>query len=107
MAMARPGPITLIFNLYIYGKGARILAGFLSIVSSIGTGLANTFFVYNAWRIFGGCVQPLSTLSFARYSLRYLLERLFHSLSKSQIFLINVGDHRFELNRIFGVAYEL
>ena len=31
-----------------------ILAGFLFIVSSVGTGLANTFFIYNAWRILGG-----------------------------------------------------
>ena len=31
-----------------------ILAGFLFIVSSIGTGLSNTFFIYNAWRILGG-----------------------------------------------------
>ena len=35
-------------------KRLLILAGFLFIVSSVGTGLANTFFIYNAWRILGG-----------------------------------------------------
>ena len=31
-----------------------ILSGLLFTVSSIGTGLADTFFIYNAWRILGG-----------------------------------------------------
>ena len=35
-------------------KRLLILAGFIFIVSSVGTGLANTFFIYNAWRILGG-----------------------------------------------------
>ena len=35
-------------------KRLLILAGFLFIVSSVGTGLANSFFIYNAWRILGG-----------------------------------------------------
>ena len=35
-------------------KRLLILAGYIFIVSSVGTGLANTFFIYNAWRILGG-----------------------------------------------------
>jgi sugar porter (SP) family MFS transporter len=35
-------------------KRLLILAGFLFVISSVGTGLANTFFIYNAWRILGG-----------------------------------------------------
>jgi MFS family permease len=35
-------------------KRLLILSGFLFTVSSIGTGLAATFFIYNSWRIIGG-----------------------------------------------------
>jgi sugar porter (SP) family MFS transporter len=35
-------------------KRLLLLSGFLFTVSSIGTGLAETFFVYNTWRIIGG-----------------------------------------------------
>ncbi|HEX6223447.1 MAG TPA: MFS transporter, partial [Chryseolinea sp.] len=35
-------------------KPLLILSGLLFTVSSVGTGLADTFFVYNAWRIVGG-----------------------------------------------------
>ena len=35
-------------------KRLLVLAGFLFIVTSVGTGLANTFIIYNAWRILGG-----------------------------------------------------
>ena len=35
-------------------KRLLILAGYIFIISSVGTGLANTFFIYNAWRILGG-----------------------------------------------------
>jgi len=35
-------------------KRLLILAGYIFIVSSVGTGLANTFFIYNTWRILGG-----------------------------------------------------
>lgn len=35
-------------------KRLLILSGFLFAVSSVGTALANSFFAYNIWRIFGG-----------------------------------------------------